>query len=186
MVLESGLPEKERLRSGLHMQNMKQNLSGTALEEEDFKTRRVFYTTDIPKLQYSWDAGVAIGNYLKGLKQGKLLGTYCKKCKRTVIPPRVFCELCFKNMDKWVDLKDTGIVNTFSICYVTWDMKKLTYPQIPAVIEIDGATKGKGILHLLAEVEPEKVKLGMKVKAVWKPKSERVGSILDIKHFKPL
>jgi len=161
-------------------------LQGTGLEEEDFKTRRVFYTTDIPKLQYAWDCGVAMGHYLKGLKQGKLLGTYCKKCKRTVIPPRVFCEICFRNMDKWIELKDTGTVNTFSICYVTWDMKKLTYPQIPAVIEIDGASKGKGILHLLAEVDPKQVKLGMKVKAVWKPRKERTGAITDIKYFKPI
>ena len=162
------------------------NLRGTALEEEDFKTQRVFYTTDVPKLQYAWDCGVAIGNYLKGLKRGKLLGTYCKKCKRTVIPPRVFCELCFCQMEKWVELKDTGLVNTFSVCYVTWDMKKLTYPQIPAVIEIDGASKGKGILHLLGEVDPQRVKVGMRVQAVWKPKKEREGAITDIKYFKPI
>jgi len=30
------------------------------------------------------------------------------------------------------------------------------------------------------------VKFGMKVKAVWKPKEERVGAITDIKYFKPL
>lgn len=185
MTLEQNIPEKERLMPERYKSNM-QSLSGIALEEEDFKTQKVFFTTDIPKLEYAWDCGVAIGNYLRGLKQGKLLGTYCKKCKRTVIPPRVFCEICFKNMDKWVELKDTGTVNTFSISYVTWDMKKLTYPQIPAVIEIDGASKGKGILHLLAEVDPQMVRVGMRVQAVWKPKEERQGAITDIKYFKPI
>jgi len=30
------------------------------------------------------------------------------------------------------------------------------------------------------------VQVGMKVKAEWKPKSERVGAITDIVHFRPL
>jgi uncharacterized OB-fold protein len=42
-----------------------------------------------------------------------------------------------------------------------------------------------GILHLLSEVDPKEVKIGMKVKAVWKPAEEREGAITDIKYFKP-
>jgi len=57
---------------------------------------------------------------------------------------------------------------------------------LPAVIEIDGASKGMGIMHLLGEVEPGDIKIGMKVKAVWKPEEEREGSITDIIYFKPL
>jgi len=43
-----------------------------------------------------------------------------------------------------------------------------------------------GIMHLLGEVAPDDVKIGMRVKAVWKPPEEREGSILDIKYFKPV
>jgi Predicted nucleic-acid-binding protein containing a Zn-ribbon len=45
---------------------------------------------------------------------------------------------------------------------------------------------GAGILHLLDEVNPDDIKIGMKVKAVWRPADERTGSITDIKHFKPV
>ncbi len=83
-------------------------------------------------------------------------------------------------------LPDTGTVNTFSLCYVTWDMRYLTDPEIPAVIDIDGTRPAVGIMHMLGEVEPDEVKIGMKVQAVWKPAEEREGSILDIKYFKPL
>src|SRR3972149_4276174 len=120
----------------------------TGLEAEDFKSKRICYVDYIPRLEYAWDSGIAIGRYLQFLKKGKLIGTYCQKCKRTVIPPRIFCELCFRPMDKWVELQDTGTVNTFSICHVTWDMQKVAKPIIPAVIEIEGASKGIGILHL--------------------------------------
>jgi hypothetical protein len=79
----------------------------------------------------------------------------------------------------------TGAVETFSICHVTWDMRPLDEPQIPAVIRLDGTSEG-GFLHLLGEVAPDDVRAGMQVEAVWKPASERVGSILDIDHFRPL
>ena len=65
-------------------------------------------------------------------------------------------------------------------------MQRHSEPQIPAVIEIDGASKGLGILHLISEIEPRKVRIGMRVKAVWKPVEERQGAITDIKYFKPL
>jgi uncharacterized OB-fold protein len=65
-------------------------------------------------------------------------------------------------------------------------MVRVEEPEIPAVIEIDGASPGMGILHLLGEVDPQEVKIGMKVKAVWKPPQEREGAITDIKYFKPI
>jgi uncharacterized OB-fold protein len=159
---------------------------GVGLSESDFKEKRILFTEWVPNAQYAWDAGIAIGRYLVELKEGRLIGVRCRKCNRTVIPPRNFCEWCFRPMDDWVYLPDTGTVNTFSLCYVTWDMRRITEPEIPAVIDIDGTTPPVGILHLLGEVDPKEVKVGMKVQAVWKPAEEREGSILDIKHFKPI
>jgi uncharacterized OB-fold protein len=89
-------------------------------------------------------------------------------------------------MNEYIPLEDTGTVNTFSLCYVTWDVKRIKDPQIPAVIEIDGASPLHGIMHMLGEVDPQRVKIGMRVKAVWKPPEERQGSVTDILYFKPL
>jgi hypothetical protein len=89
-------------------------------------------------------------------------------------------------MDDWVYLPDTGTVNTFSLCYVTWDMGRVEVPEISAVIDIDGTSPLVGIMHMLGEVDPDDVKIGMKVQAVWKPAEEREGSILDIKYFRPM
>ena len=38
---------------------------------------------------------------------------------------------------------------------------------------------------MLGEAEPEDLKIGMKVKAVWKAAGERTGAITDILYFKP-
>jgi hypothetical protein len=156
------------------------------LHREDFEEGRVLFETWDPNAQYAWDAGVAISRYLKELKAGRLIGRSCPECNRILIPPRMFCETCFYPTDRWVPLKDTGTVLTFSRCYVTWDMVKLEKPQIPAVIEIDGASPGMGIMHMLGEVDPDAVEIGMRVGAVWKPPEERTGSINDIAYFRPL
>ena len=159
---------------------------GTGLRESDFREGRVVFNEWVPNCQYAWDAGVAIGRYLAELKEGRLVGVRCNRCRRTVVPPRHFCEWCFRPMDDWVYLPDTGTVNTFSLCYVTWDMQYLTDPEISAVIDVDGTQPLVGIMHLLGEVDPKEVKIGMRVQAVWKPPEEREGSILDIKYFKPV
>lgn len=158
---------------------------GTPLSNADFKEGRVITTSWDPKASYRWDTGVAIGKYLAALKEGRLLGIHCPHCKRTVIPPRAFCEVCFKPVDQYVPLPDTGVINTFSITYVRWDRTRLEYPNIPAVIMIDGTNPPAGILHLIGGVEPEKVKIGMKVRAIWKPPHEREGAITDIVYFAP-
>ena len=132
-------------------------------------------TTWQPNAQYAWDAGVAIGKYLAELKQGRLIGAECRHCQTTIIPPRTVCEWCFKPVSKWVELEARGTVNTFSICYVSWDMQRPEVPEIPAVIDIEGTSPKMGIMHLLGEVNPEDVAIGMPVEAVWKPAQERVG-----------
>jgi len=159
---------------------------GTPLSEEDFAQGKVLTTYWKPKAEYAWDAGIAIGRYLAELKEGRLIGVRCRECRRTVIPPRLFCEWCFRPMDEWVPLADTGTVNTWSVCYVRWNMERLTEPEIPAVIEIDGTSPRVGILHKLGEVDPQAIKVGLKVKAVWKPAAQREGAITDILYFKPV
>jgi len=158
----------------------------TGLSQDDFDENRVVTVDWDPRAEYAWDEGVAIGRYLQGLKEGKLLGRVCHKCRRRMIPPRMFCEQCFRPTDEWLVANDTGTVKTFSLCYVTWDMIKLDRPQIPAVVDIDGASPGIGIMHLLGEVDSQDVHIGMKVQAVWKPPEQREGAVTDILYWKPL
>ena len=158
---------------------------GTPLKDSDFRERRVLFVEARPRLRYAWDTGVAIGRYLAELKNGRLVGRRCRRCGRVLVPPRMFCEECFRPTDDWVYLQDTGTVNTYSISYLRWDASRVEEPSIPAVIEIDGASPGMGILHMLGEVRPDDAKVGMKVRAVWKPPRQRTGSVLDIRYFRP-
>jgi uncharacterized OB-fold protein len=159
---------------------------GTPLSEEDFTTGKVLFHYDQLHGEYAWDRGIAIGKYLAALKEGYLLGARCATCRKVVIPPRLVCEWCFHPMEETVRLADTGTVMTYSLCYVTWDMQRIQQPELPAVIEIDGASPKHGILHKLGEVDPQAIHIGLRVRAVWRPPEERRGAITDILYFKPI
>ena len=165
---------------------MNHKLRGHPIKGKDLESGKILTTWWEPNASYHWDTGVAIGRYLAGFKAGKLVGVKCTSCKRLLIPPRAFCEQCFVPIHEWVEFPGTGIVNTYSVTYVKWDRSTVEKPSIPAVIEIDGATQGYGIMHMLGEVDPKEIKIGMKVKACWKPAGEREGSVTDIMYFKPV
>ena len=158
---------------------------GTAIEREEIEAGRYLITHYETVLRYSWTSGVATSRFLDGLKEGQLWARRCDSCRRVMIPPRMYCEECWRPTDSWVKVKDTGKVSTFSISYVNNDASRRKQPLIVSVIEIDGASKEMGILHFLGGIDPKKVQVGMKVKAEWKPKAERVGAITDIVHFRP-
>jgi len=170
------------------MSNIQWISGGTSLSEKDIQSGKIIYTEDSLNCRYAWDCGTAIGRYLSELKNGKIIARKCHKCSRIMLPPRMFCELCFRPTDEWIYVEDTGVLNTYSICHVYWDASRVAPedpPLLPAVIEIDGASREMGILHMLGEVEHDKIKIGMKLKAVWKPPEERKGAITDIDYFKP-
>jgi len=158
---------------------------GTAIDVKEIEAGKFLITHFETVLRYSWTSGVAISRFLDGLKEGELWARKCNKCGRILIPPRAYCEEDFVPTDKWVRVRDTGTVNTFSISYVNNDASRRKKPILVSVVDIDGASPGMGILHLLGEVETRKVEVGMKVEAVWKPKSQRTGAITDIKYFRP-
>jgi len=160
--------------------------SGEALKSADIKEGKVPTEKWRPEAKFAWSAGIAMSRFLEKLKKGRIIATTCNKCKRIMVPPRIYCEKCFKPTDGWKYVKDTGTINTYSISYLAADATRLKEPILVAIIDLDGASESMGIIHKLGEIEPKEVKFGMKVKAVWKPKEERVGSITDIKYFKPI
>jgi uncharacterized OB-fold protein len=158
---------------------------GVEVTPDDVKSKRYLMTLYQTELRYAWSSGVATGRFLEGLKDGQIWGRKCDRCERVMVPPRMYCERCYRPTDSWVRLRDTGKVVTYSIAYVNFDASRRKDPILVAVVEIDGASPLMGILHLLGEVEPDKVKIGMRVQAVWKEKGDRLGAITDIRYFKP-
>jgi len=161
------------------------DLPGTPLK----KVEEVPHFAYKPDLRYAWDNGFALTTYLEGLKRGKITASQCPDCGRMMVPPRSFCELCnLQPVSDYFDIQDTGTVQSYTLSHVDWDSSPLPKGQVKiyAIVALDGASEEMGIVHWLKDVKPKDVHIGMRVKAEWKAEKDREGSVLDIKHFRPL
>ncbi len=146
------------------------------------------------KARYEYTAGEALGKFLQSLKDGKILGTVCDKCGRVFIPPRLYCSYCFREVDRWIEASDEGVVITAALSYIAADRSKLEKPVTIGVVKLDVVEKKyddhffPGLMHYLCGFTEEDVKsmkiFGARVKARWKPNRE--GSIRDIECFEKI
>jgi uncharacterized OB-fold protein len=138
-----------------------------------------------PDAKFAWAAGEAMNRFLAELKEGRFIARRCYACERILFPPRMFCEACFRPTDEWVYVQDTGTIETFSVSYLDTNARRITEPILVGVISIDGASPKMGLMHYFGGMTKDEIRIGMRVKAVWRPPEERVGSVLDIAHFRP-
>lgn len=132
--------------------------------------------------EYRYTLGIAGERFFKEIKENaRIMGAKCPVCGVVFVPPRLYCEKCFAKLEKWVDVGKRGEVYTYTIAAIDVDGNRLEKPQIYALIKFEG-TQG-GLIHRIGETD--KVYIGMKVEAVFKPSSERKASINDIAYFKP-
>lgn len=135
------------------------------------------------ELYWVYTSGAAGDAFFKKLKEeGKFIAAKCKKCGKVYFPPRIYCEFDF-NETEFVEISGEGKVIAFTVAKLDVYENPMD-PEIYAVIELDG-TDGR-IIHLLGEVKPEDIYIGMRVKPVLKKKEEREGRISDILYYKPV
>jgi len=141
-------------------------------------------------LKYKWSAGPHLGHFLRQLREGKIIANRCPQCKRLQLPPAPVCGRCHIAMgEDWLELSHRGTVISYSFVVDsmydagTGDMRPVPYTI--AAIVLDGGSDA-AFFHKLEEDDPEKVKVGMRVEAVFKPPEEREGLMTDILHFRTI
>lgn len=133
----------------------------------------------------TYSAGAVGSRFLIELRDNaRIMGTRCSKCNRVYVPARSICKDCFGQLKEWVEVSDKGTVLTYAMDPVAKSTQPIPTPIIYGIIQLDGSDTG--FVHMLGEAEPEEIRVGMRVQAVFKPKEQRTASILDIKYFKPL
>ncbi len=144
-----------------------------ALNEEELKR----WSDHIP-LMWKYTAGIAGERFLQLLKQGTLQASVCKNCNKLFLPPKIFCKDCFAQLNEWRDVsQDDGFIYSFT-SLTSGDGRRTV-----VLVKFDGVEGG-----LLGFFKPgrEEPKIGMKVRAVFKPKQERKGSLSDIQYFEKI
>uniref|UniRef100_UPI0035B4F81A Zn-ribbon domain-containing OB-fold protein n=1 Tax=Saccharopolyspora galaxeae TaxID=2781241 RepID=UPI0035B4F81A len=134
-------------------------------------------------LHYQHSASPEESRYLRGLAEGRLLGQRCPVCEKVYIPPRGSCPIDAVPTEEEVELPDTGIVTTFCIVNVPFLGQRIDPPYVAAYVLLDGADIP--FLHLVLGCAAEDVRMGMRVRAAWKPREEWDTTLQNIDHFEP-
>jgi uncharacterized OB-fold protein len=135
------------------------------------------------KLEYTYAASREESHFYRGLAEGRLMGQRCPTCGKVYIPPRGACPVDGVPTTDEVELPDRGIVTTYCIVNVPFLGQRITPPYVSAYVLLEGADIA--FLHLILGCKPEDVRMGMRVKAVWRPREEWGTTIENIDHFEP-
>ena len=151
-----------------------------SLEQIERVTELRAWLGDFP-VSHLYTMGVAGERFLREIKdKGRFMGARCEPCAYTYLPPALFCARCFRHLEDWREVGPAGVVRARTAVHVDLDGRRLERPQVVALIQLDGAD------GLLVHYVVEGVQVGQRVTAVFKEPAQRVGSILDVEHFRPL
>ncbi len=135
-------------------------------------------------LGWGYASGDAMQRFCAGLEQRRLEALRCEACGRRYLPPRPMCGNCHKRLVQWVPVADEGKLVAWTVVHVpirdgrTGEMRPSPYGM--GLILLDGADTT--LNHFLSENDPTRLRVGLRVRAVWRP--ELVGAMDDIVHFK--
>jgi len=134
-------------------------------------------------LDYVYAASPEESAFYRAIAEGRLIGQRCPQCQKVYVPPRSACPSDGTPTAEEVPLSETGTVTTFCIVNVPFLGQRITPPYVSAYVLLDGADIA--LQHLILDIPAEEVRMGLRVKAVWKPREEWGTTIENISHFAP-
>ena len=136
---------------------------------------------------YFYSNGIAGDKFFRHIMANDtFLATQCKKCKKVLFPPRLYCEDCFVEItdEDWREVPAEGTVRLYTVATINAHGEKLEAPKVIAIIDIiktDGS-----MLGIVKTNDVNKDFSGVQVKAVLKPKEKREGTLKDILYFEEI
>jgi len=132
-------------------------------------------------LDYQITAGRAQSTFLEAIAQGRLIGERCASCDTVLVPPRGVCRACGCLTEIGVPLPDLGVVTTFCVINIPFEGQMLTPPYVAGCILLDETDLP--LFHLVGGVTPDRVRMGMRVRAVWADRLQP--TLQSIRFFEP-
>jgi len=135
------------------------------------------------RLHYEHTVSPGESRFLRALAEGRLVAERCPACGKVYIPPRGACPTDGVPTADEVELPDHGIVTTFCVVNVPYPGQRVAPPYVAAAVLLDGADIP--FQHLILGCEPDEVRMGLRVRAAWKPREEWGTTMENIDHFRP-
>lgn len=135
------------------------------------------------KMDYTYVAGAGRSLFLRGLAERKMLARRCPGCHQVYLPPPEFCSRCLTELEEPFELDGRGTISTFCVVSFPFPGQSIEPPYVVAHIQPHGADTR--LMHLIGEIEPDQVRIGMEVEPVWVADDELETSMTSIRHYRP-
>lgn len=105
-----------------------------------------------------------VSDFAQHLKDGRLMGSRCKKCGATTFPPRADCGKCMSGDFEFLEISGKAVLHTFT--------KIVAAPTgfedvVPYTVGVADLKEGGRLLAWIGESIPEnEVKIGMNLQVV--------------------
>ena len=135
------------------------------------------------ELNITHSASPPESSYLRAFAEGRILGARCPATDKIYVPPRGASPTHGLPTTDEVEVSDSGTVTTFCIVNVPFPGQRIKPPYVAAYVLLDGADIP--FLHLILGCAADQVRMGMRVRAVWKPREEWGMTAENITHYEP-
>jgi len=118
--------------------------------------------------------------YWQAARRHELILQRCKTCGQIMYFPRIVCFKCLSDDIEWFKSKGYGTIYSYTIIHYQIAHKSFEpdVPYIYAIIELD---EGVRMISNVTNIDPLKVKIGMRVKVTFEDVTDEV----SIPKFEP-
>jgi len=136
----------------------------------------------VMEFPYKHSTGEVVGRFLAGLKGQKKCWGQRVAGQGVVVPPVGYSEIDASPGGEWVEVKDTGTVTAVAVVHEPIErLHPFTAPFAYVLVRLDGADTA--LPHMVKD-DLLRLKVGARVRAAWRPDSERKGHLSDIECFR--
>jgi len=104
---------------------------------------------------------INIETFFEKAKEGKLFASLCLNCGKLSLPPRKICPSCFSNRASWKELKNEGIIESYTVIHVAPKRLEKEVPYTVCLVKLD-----EGLKMLVRMKTKEEVKIGDRIKII--------------------
>jgi uncharacterized OB-fold protein len=138
-------------------------------------TDTIKFMQQMISLDYAIRTAPVSAEFGRNMQAGRVTGHKCPKCGRVYVPPKGFCPICVveTSLADEVAVDDRGVVTSWTVLTpIQYHGQHERDDYALASILLDGASGTIGQQRLL-DVPLERIRMGMRVEAVWAPEDER-------------
>lgn len=105
-----------------------------------------------------------VTDFAQYLKDGRLMGSRCKKCGTQSFPPRADCENCMSGEFEFFEMSGKCTLHTFTKIVAAPTGFEDVAPYIVGVVDLEEG--GRALAWIGETIEEDEIKIGMKLQVV--------------------